>query len=129
MYKILVVDDLTSVRMHIRNLLGEDFDVIEAANGLQALEKLRDHTPDLVLTDIVMPEMEGLEMIREIRKNHPQTPIIAMTAAQDTVYLKIAQRLGATSGLAKPFTREALLAQIHRVLQNGTFRSHKSGEF
>jgi len=117
--KILVVDDLFSVRAYIRQLLQhDDFEIIEACNGLDALKKISHDPPDLIITDIIMPEMEGLEMIKRVRTQNRDIPIIAMTASKHAIYLKMAQRFGADSGLEKPFNRPQLLSHIRNALSD-----------
>jgi CheY-like chemotaxis protein len=75
--------------------------------------------PDLIVTDIVMPNMEGLEVILALRKSHPAIPIIAVSgggALKDQDYLDFAAKLGAAATLTKPFRREELLRLVHGIL-------------
>ncbi len=116
MTRILVVDDDEPLRKVVflsLRLMGHD--VIEASNGRAALKLCEIEPPEIVLTDLVMPEKEGLETIRELRCTHPDVKIIAMSGggrnnAQN--YLDIALRMGAVCTLQKPFSHEQLAAAI-----------------
>jgi CheY-like chemotaxis protein len=93
--------------------------VTEAANGKTGLACYRTQPFDLVLTDMIMAGLDGLEVIREIRRLHPQARLIAMsgsTAAAPRIYLQLAGYLGADRTLLKPFTAATLLATIDELL-------------
>jgi len=117
---ILVIDDFTMVRKMIRETLElADYDVHETCDGREGLEALENAPVDLVITDIIMPVMEGLETIREIRKRFPGTPILAISSGggnKSLNLLGIARRLGAHSTLAKPFTPDALVTRVRQML-------------
>jgi len=118
--RVLLIDDNESLRTSVRRTLVQaGHDVTEAPNGVAALQEYRREPPDLVITDIVMPDKEGLETIRELRKLDPNAKIIAMSGAaggRADPYLTVALQLGATWALAKPFSREEVLAAIAKVL-------------
>ncbi|MFQ5675088.1 MAG: response regulator [bacterium] len=117
MAKILVVDDMDMARATIRQMLERGgHTVLEAANGKEGLKVIKRHPPDVVLTDILMPEMEGLEFIRKLSKTYPHLPIVAFSASTTTPYLEAAVRMGALGGLAKPFKQAELFAAIERAL-------------
>ena len=117
--RILVVDDDENIcRVVQRMLSAAGYDVDVANNGQEALSKL---TPDvnLVLSDVLMPEMDGIEMIMRLRKEAPSAKIISMSGGgiQDKEHvLEIAHRLGAERTLSKPFSREDLIATVQEVL-------------
>jgi CheY-like chemotaxis protein len=93
--------------------------VHEASNGKSGLAAYRQQSPDLVITDIVMPDMEGLEVIRELRQTDPDIKIIAMSGggiAAAEQYLALARTFGAGSVLDKPFTQEQLLTVVAEAL-------------
>lgn len=91
-------------------------DVALAADGREGVENLCLRQADLVLTDIYMPNQEGLETIREVRTRFPQIPIVAMSGRETAVtMLAIAQKLGAVRTLQKPFTTEELLKLVAAV--------------
>jgi CheY-like chemotaxis protein len=119
MARVLIIEDNETLRMILRRILEQaGYEVTEAPNGGPALREYRRKRPDLVMTDIVMPEKEGLETIRELRKLDPNAKIIAMSGAGGGTdqYLTIALRLGAARALAKPFSREEVLTVIAEVL-------------
>lgn len=121
MAKILLVDDDELVRRVLRTFLERGgHRVAEAGNGLEALDVFRAETPDLVLTDILMPRMNGLEMIVELRRAQPGVRVIAMTGSAhdgDTdAMLLLARDLGATRTFRKPLDMTALLAAVDSVV-------------
>jgi len=114
---ILVVDDKASVRTLVREYLVEEgFRVVAAENGLNALSVARQEKPDLILLDIMMPEMGGYEFIREYRKEH-NTPIILLTAKLEESDKVLGLELGADDYVTKPFGMRELLARIRAVLR------------
>jgi DNA-binding response OmpR family regulator len=115
--RILVVDDEAGVRGFLRAVLKQGgCEVIEAADGKQALQEVRAGQVDLVITDLVMPEQEGLETIRALRREAPGVGIIAISGAFAGQFLKVAQLLGADAALSKPVSNELLLAKVAEVL-------------
>jgi DNA-binding NtrC family response regulator len=116
---ILVIDDDDMIRDGIRDILVRaGYLVTGAANGEQGLEALASQPFDVVITDILMPEKEGVETIIEIRKALPDTPIIAMSGGgrvKNMYPLKIATKIGATKSLAKPFDAKDLLKLVQEV--------------
>jgi len=115
--RILVVDDDPSVREVIRAMLESvGFSVQVAVNGRDAVSMLGSATYDLIMTDLVMPEQEGIATIKQIRQSHPNLKVIAMSGAFGGDYLRIAGYLGAHGTLAKPLKIETLLSTIHNVL-------------
>jgi DNA-binding response OmpR family regulator len=121
---ILVIDDDSQLRGFLREvLLDEGYQVLEAANGSEGASLYEQYRPDLVLTDIVMPEKEGIELIMELRRKAPGLPIIAMSggnAGFSGSYLSAAGKLGANVTLAKPFTANHLLGAISDLLQQSS---------
>ena len=117
---ILIVDDDEMMRAFIRELLLiNDFEITEAANGKLGLKEFRDNTPDLVITDIIMPEMEGISFIRELRSHNKEIPIIAMTGnvhGRMEEYLDISSQLGADEILRKPVKSQEFLDTIEKLL-------------
>lgn len=120
MATILVVDDNDLVREALALLLARSgYGVLEAADGEEALLLIKTNVPDLVVTDILMPEMAGFEMIEEVRKVAPDLKIIAMTGGTPIGpddLLQHAARLGADETVAKPIDREKFLESVTRLL-------------
>ena len=91
--------------------------MIEAVDGKQALQQARAGQVDLVITDLVMPEQEGIETIRALRREVPGVGIIAISGALEGQFLKVAEMLGADAVLNKPVSAEVLLAKVVEVLK------------
>jgi hypothetical protein len=116
--RIVVADDEAGVRSFLRLVLESGgYEVIEAANGRQALEEALAGRVDLVITDLVMPEQEGLETIRALRKKAPGIAVIAISGALGGQFLEVARMLGAYAVLRKPLSAELLLAKVAEVLK------------
>jgi CheY-like chemotaxis protein len=117
---ILVVDDDEMMRSFIKELLQiHDYKITEAANGKAGLKKFRENTPDLVITDIIMPEMEGISFIRELRAHNKEIPIIAMTGnvhGRMEEFLEISSQLGADEILRKPVKSQEFLDAINKLI-------------
>lgn len=124
MAKILVIEDDDSFRnVLVQMLVKVGYDVRQAGDGNQAIEVCAQFEPDLVLTDIIMPDKEGLETIQELLQICPDMKIIAMSGGGKfgpDSYLPLAQKLGAKATLQKPFMREQLLSTISDVLAEDT---------
>jgi len=119
MKTILIIEDVAEARKALcRTLETNGYAVLTAPNGKVGLCRVQDEAVDLVLTDILMPEMEGLETIKAIVKSYPGLPIIAMTGSLSEPFLQAALAFGAVSGLTKPFPPASLLSQIHDALAN-----------
>ncbi len=119
MARILLVDDDELLRNVLALTLRKmGHVVIEARNGREALELSADGLPDLLITDLIMPEKEGLETITTIRQIHPTVKVIAMSGGgrgDATDYLNVARLLGADRTLQKPFTQVAMAQAIAEV--------------
>jgi DNA-binding NtrC family response regulator len=120
MARILVIEDDDSFRNVLVQMLSKaGYEVRQAGEGNQALEVCKLFEPELVLTDIIMPDKEGLETIQELLDLCPHLKIIAMSGGGKfgpNSYLPLAQKLGAKATLQKPFMREELLNTISEVL-------------
>jgi DNA-binding response OmpR family regulator len=119
MTNVLVIDDDDDVRNFLINLLSRrNYSVTGASNGERGIASLADSDVGLVITDIVMPDMEGLETIKRIREIQPDMPIIAISGggSSEVDYLKFAQRFGANAVLAKPFDPAELLEIVAELL-------------
>ena len=117
---ILLVDDDIGLRGIIHRFLERSgFSVAIAGNGREALERLGILHIDLLLTDLMMPEISGIELIEAVRKNNPSLPIIAMSADADLRNdgsLELAAQAGANVVLEKPFAMNRLIRELQRLL-------------
>ncbi len=115
--KILVVDDDETVRELIRAAL-RSYDIVEGTNGLEALEKISTEHPALLLLDVMMPKMNGFEVVEALKAN-PETaeiPILLMSARGDSGTLERGQSAGVHSYITKPFSPRALLEKVDNIL-------------
>jgi DNA-binding response OmpR family regulator len=114
---ILVADDKANVRNLVREYLeAEGFRVVIAANGREALYAARAEKPDLILLDIMMPEMSGYDFLKTYRRER-ETPVILLTAKLDETDKVLGLELGADDYVTKPFGMKELVARIHAVLR------------
>jgi len=117
---ILVIDDAATVRQLVgRILVDAAYSVLEAQDGDVGVALFQQHRPSLVITDLFMPNKEGIETIQEIRRLSPGTKIIAMSASTSPtgkLYLGAAKQLGADAVLAKPFEPAELLEVVDRLI-------------
>lgn len=113
MAKVLVVDDAQFLRVRITKMLsGEGHEFQEACNGLEALQVYQSYRPDVVLMDITMPEMDGMQALREIRSLDPDSRVVMLTAlGQESIVLE-AIKLGAKDFIVKPFDKDRVLGTI-----------------
>ena len=120
MAKILVLDDEPSILLMIKKMLEkEGHEVAVALNGIEGMELFEQNKPDLVITDIIMPGKEGLETILELRKNHPELKIIAISGGgriSPEGYLPGAKLLGANAVFQKPLVQKEFMATVAELL-------------
>lgn len=118
---ILVIDDEEQMRGLLRQILERGgYQVLVAEDGLQGMRVYEDNTVDVVITDLLMPNKEGLETIMEMKSKYPDVRIIAMSGGgRDGVlnFLPAAEKLGAMTTLAKPFGRKDILAAVEAALK------------
>ncbi len=115
---LLVDDDEEFVLMLERMLVGEGYEILRAVNGTEALHLLRKNPADLIITDLVMPEKNGLELLQDLRREHARLKVIAISGGSggNIAWLPVAKELGAVRVLKKPFRKEALVQMIAEVL-------------
>jgi len=120
MARILVIDDDELVRATLKSALElAQHEVVVAKDGRQGLANYQNGNFDLVVTDIIMPEKEGIETIIELRQQNPAVKIIAISGGGRTsneIFLDVAKKFGAVDVLSKPFTPKQLLASVEKVL-------------
>ena len=115
--QVLVIDDEPAVRGLLRQILtGAGYVVLEAGDGKLGMSQIEREPVDLVITDLVMPEQEGLETVQRLRAERPGLPVIAISGAFGGSFLKSARRFGATATLAKPIDPEELLRVVREAL-------------
>ena len=118
--RILVVDDEAHIRRLVRGMLGEDYIVLEASDGREAVDMARMQRPDLILMDIMMPEMDGYTSLNRIT-THPVTkaiPVVMLTGVGFELNVKLSQELGAEGYITKPFTSQDLKNTIGEFLKS-----------
>lgn len=117
MVKILIADDALFMRMRLGDILkAAGYEVCEAKNGLDMLKVYDEQLPDLVMLDITMPELSGLEALRELRKKHPKAKVIMCSAMGQKAMVLDALQSGAHDFIVKPFEKWKVLDSVEKVL-------------
>jgi DNA-binding response OmpR family regulator len=120
MKKVLIIDDDAMVRASIVHILEDGgYEVLTAADGIRGMAAFRSEQPDLVITDIVMPDQEGIQTITEMRRERPDAKIIAISGGGllgNTDFLRFARVLGAMDAMPKPFDANELLIIVNACL-------------
>jgi len=117
---LLIEDDHQLRKLFQKKMAGKGYEIIEASNGKEGMERFRDASPDLIITDIVMPEKEGLETISELRKMAPGIKIIAISGGgriSPESYLSTAAFLGARHVFSKPIDWPEMLRAVANLLE------------
>jgi len=117
MATVLIVDDAAFMRISIKNMLTKNgYDVIgEAENGLVAVEMYKELQPDIVTMDITMPEMSGLDALKEITKSDPQSKVVMVSAMGQEAMVRDAIVSGAKGFIVKPFKEDGIIAAIKKL--------------
>ena len=118
MAKILIVDDAAFMRMMIKDILTKNgYEVVgEAANGIQAVELYKAHNPDLVTMDITMPEMDGIEAVKQIKAVNPGAKVIMCSAMGQQSMVMDAIKAGASDFIVKPFQAYRVLEAVKKIV-------------
>ena len=116
-YTILVCDDEEGIRESFKLVLGDYYQLRFAVNGLDALEQLKTFTPNLMLLDIKMPKLHGMEILKQIKKSKPSLPVIIVTGYQSVEMAQEALKNGASDYIPKPFESKVLLKAVADVLK------------
>lgn len=119
-YRLLIVDDEVEIRHYLADELGTVYRISECANGKDALEYIRQHKPDLVISDVMMPEMDGISLCKKIKSNQntKHIPVILLTAKSGDSDKAEGYEIGADAYVAKPFNVELLKTRIQSMLAN-----------
>lgn len=125
--KILIVDDEKSICLLLENFLSQDYDVISFNDGLEAVEWLEENLPDLIISDIQMPKMDGYEFLKSVRQRGftKHTPVIMLSGRSESKERIKCYRLGAQDYLTKPFNPE----ELEELVKKNIFPIHYSIEW
>lgn len=116
--RILVVDDEDNLRtMLVAALKFEGYDVVAAADGREGLRSVKESKPDLIVLDVMMPELDGFGMLKRLRESGDRTPVVFLTAKDTSADAVAGLGLGADDYLAKPFSLEELVARVEAVMR------------
>ena len=130
MPRILIIDDEPQIRSMLRLMLERDgYEVVEAPDGIEGIRAYRQKPADLIITDLIMPNKDGIGMIIELQKEFPDVKIIAMSGGglnKPEGYLKGAQKLGADCTLTKPIDREKMLRAVKNTIKTSSFEDEDS---
>lgn len=125
MKQILIVDDDLDLQFLLKNLLSKNgFNILKATNGFDALDLVRENKPALVLLDIRLPGINGMEVLKKIRQMHSSLPVIMITSITNINQAIQAKKMGAVSYITKPFDYKKLLAILKKTL--GEFAGEKN---
>jgi CheY-like chemotaxis protein len=127
--KVLIVDDELGVRRLVRQILSQDYTVLEAQNGEEAVDMAHSQKPDLILMDMLLPKMDGLTACYAIKQNQATRGIlvIMLTAIDYSLNRKLAETMSADGYIAKPFDSQDLLGPIGRLLNSKIPTSKEAG--
>ena len=122
MARILIIDDEPQIRSMLTLMLERDgYEVVEAPDGVEGIKVYRQNPADLIITDLIMPNKDGIGMIIDLKKEFPDVKIIAMSGGglnKPDGYLKGAKKLGASCTLTKPIDREEMLRAVRDILRD-----------
>jgi CheY-like chemotaxis protein len=118
--KILIAEDEAELRLMLKTSMEHaGYEVVTASNGLEALDRIRSDTPDVVLLDVLMPDMDGFEALSKLKAN-PSTshiPVVMLTGLNDDTDISKGWKLGTSLYMTKPFVPEQLISYIQNVLE------------
>ena len=122
MARILIIDDESQIRSMLRLMLERvGYEIAEAPDGIEGIRQYRENTADLIITDLIMPNKDGIGMIIDLKKEFPKVKIIAMSGGgvnRPEGYLDGAKKLGATRTLTKPIDRDQMLKAVKETLSD-----------
>jgi len=117
--RVLIADDEPSIRLAVTRMLADEYTMLEAADGQEAVDIAREERPDLIFMDIMMPNLNGYTACLAIKNDHATKgiPVVMLTAMGDEPHKQFAEGMGADGYITKPFTREILLEELKRLLE------------
>lgn len=122
MVKLLIVDDQKGIRRLLTEVfLGYGYEIESCPNGIKALEFIPTFQPDLIIMDVKMPGMNGIDVLKKLRETDQNVQVIMMTAYGDQQYVSQAEYLGVAGFIIKPFDLDELKRQVGEILQNKAF--------
>lgn len=117
-YRTLVVDDSSFQRTIVSDTLDERFEIVDTAeNGKQAISKFEEFDPEVITMDIIMPEMTGIEALREIKSRSPETIVVMCTSVEQEEKMRAAAKAGADGYVTKPISETKLLEEFDSLLE------------
>lgn len=117
-FRTLVVDDSAFQRTVVSDILDDRFEIIDTAeNGQEAVEKFEELDPDVITLDIVMPEMDGIEALTEIKNRSPETIVVMCTSVEQEQKMRAAAKAGANGYVTKPISEDKLLSEFDSLLE------------
>ncbi len=117
MHKLLTIDDSKTIRMILARAFKEyDCALIEASNGEEGLKAAAEQKPDVIILDITMPQMDGIQMLKLLRERGDNTPVIMLTAEGGASSIEKASHLGVSDYISKPFQNEAIVEKVQKVI-------------
>lgn len=129
MTKLLLVEDDPAIRLAItESLVAENYTVDEANNATEAFKKISEKNYDLILLDLILPDMDGIELCNKLRNEEIKVPIIMVTSRKDEIDKIIGLEIGADDYITKPFSMRELLARIKALLRRVSFDSSNLSE-
>ncbi len=130
MARILIIDDESQIRSMLRLMLERvGYEIAEAPDGIEGIRQYRENPADLIITDLIMPNKDGIGMIIDLKKEFPKVKIIAMSGGgvnRPEGYLDGAKKLGATRTLTKPIDRDEMLKAVKDTLKDTTAPAESS---
>jgi signal transduction histidine kinase/ligand-binding sensor domain-containing protein/AraC-like DNA-binding protein len=119
-FRILIADDNEDIRLYLRSMLELEYEILEAGDGLQALELIQQELPDLVISDVMMPKMDGIKLCHEIKSqiNTSHIPVILLTARTSIAFEMDGLQTGAEDYITKPFNPGIVKTRVHNILEN-----------
>lgn len=124
MIRILVADDHPIIRKGVINILSSESDmkvVCEASNGLEVIDLVKKHDVDIVILDIIMPEMSGIQALEWLKKKHPKLPVIMVSSASEKIYISKTFKAGASGFISKENAHTELVFAIRKVMKGGIY--------